>query len=260
MFPAPRWLWVAPLGAAISACAGSDASSLEPEHAIAPTLAVSVCAEGDEVVIPSTVPNKFDLQVTGTVTEAGMGPIDPCPDRGRLTMASRNSASDSLPQTTWLRIQSDAGRELLLALAAPGFAPSIHAGDALHVEAQSQTYAFAPSRGWLELRDGNGQLLFWYGESDRVDDLKTPDELQLSAGAVQARPAHPCMPIYEQKQLDVVVDGASGSIGWSEQGTVGDWLVTNFGVSEEVSMTSCPDFFISSASAAIWPRSASAPP
>jgi hypothetical protein len=244
-----RQLWAAPLCFTAFACAGSNSPA--PERAIDSTLAITVCADADEATIPSMSYGEFDLQSTGTVSEVGMGPADPCP-RGRLAMRSPLSAPDPFP-TTWFRIQPTQGSELLVAVAAPGFASSIQPGDVLRVAAQYRSRAWAPTNAWLELRDESGQLLFWYGEAGRVADLTTPAELQLSAGEVQARPSSLCFPVYEQKRLEVEIAGASGSIGWSEQGAVGDWLVTNFGISEEVSQSTCADAFIRSAAAAVWP-------
>lgn len=252
-----RWSCAAVLACSSFACAGKDEPGHEP--AIDSTLAVAVCADGDGVTSPGTNPSELGLQWNGTVSEVGTGLIAPCPSKGRLTMASLHSETPPLQPTTWLRIQSAERRELLLTISAPGFAPAIQVGDALRIEAQALDEGYSADNGWLELRDGNGQLLFWYGEADSVANLQTPHELQLSEGEVQAQPGAGWFPIYAQKRLDAEISGVSGSIGWSAQGAVGDWLVTNFGVSTQVAPSTCFDAFISSASAAIWPLSASAP-
>jgi hypothetical protein len=235
-------------------CLGACSSDDEQDSALDSTLAIAACADADWVTIRKTLSGEFALHSMGTVTEVGTGVAAPCFADARLRMGALASPLDAPQQFTWFRIQPIQRGEILLQVAAPGFASPIQSGDVIRVDAWSHPRSFGQGEGWLELRDESGRLLFWYGEAGRVAGLKTPEELQLSEGDVQARPSNDCVSSWEQKRLEAEVAGVSARIAWSEQAVVGDWLVSNLGVSVARSAT-CPDSSPTFASAALWPRS-----
>lgn len=248
--PLARWPCAALLCLGTLSCA-SDGGH---ETAITSMLAVAALADGDFVQIPRTAPDQLALRSMGTVTEVGSGLADVYPTQGRLTLGGLSAGYQTPQQVTWFRIQPIQRGEILLAFAAPGFAPPIRAGDVIRVEAWSHPSSYGGGEGWFELRDESGLLLFWYGEAGRVARLKTPEELQLSESDVQERGSDKCVPSWEQKRIDAAAAGVSASIGWSEQTAVGDWLVSNLGVSVAPTAT-CPDASGTFAAAAVWPLS-----
>jgi hypothetical protein len=184
----------------------------------------------------------------GTVLDVGVGDPPAGPFGPDLRLGNIFSM-----QASWLHIKSDNGKEGWIKLIAPGFLSQSQPGDIVRVTAH--VASFFAIEGWIELRDADGNLLFWYGEAQDVSALRIPEGplITLGEGAVQAEVGGECVPHWEQKQLQVELAGATASIGYGEQLALGGWWINNVGVDVQLSQATCPDASATSARAALWP-------
>jgi hypothetical protein len=242
--------------------------------ASARALDVALPALGACVQYPGDIERSFDihgpdLEFRGIVIERGSGVSAPWGDRAcpllgggdRRAFGAGSLSIDVVPelaQTSWIRLQAADDGEVVLAVVASGFAFPSDLGVAdfkLHTEA----VGFSPVRNWIEVRDEDGRLVLWIGTAGRVEALEPPAEIELRRGDVESTRSSQCIGSWDVHQLRASADGSEVSIADRRRAPVGTWQVTNGGVEVQTGATHCPDVFVASARAAIWPLSFAIP-
>jgi hypothetical protein len=283
---ARRPLGVALLAFACSGRLGGDSSVApvrtdpQPEpsrpglSASARALDVALPALGACVAYPGDIERSFDihgpdLEFGGLVLERGSGVAEPWGDGGcplvgggdRRAFGAGSLSIDDVPelaQTSWLRLQAANDGEVVLAVVASGFAFPSDLG-AADFKLHTEPIGFSPVRNWLEVRDEGGHLVLWIGTAGSVEALEPPAELELRRGDVESTRSSECIGSWNVHQLRASADGSEVSITDRRRAPVGAWQVTNGGVEIQTGASHCPDVFVASARAAIWPRSSAIP-
>jgi hypothetical protein len=210
-----------------------------------------------------------DLEMSGRVVAMGAGVPEPfdeegCPFGGVNTakLGDAYPSSDDAPQLaqiSWLRLASDDGEEVVVALIASGFAFTSPLGAQLTLRLHAERADFSPVPSWLELRDEAGGLVVWVATAGSVTDLNVPAELQLAQGAVEREHTGECVSSWNAYRLEARLGDVEVSIPGGARAALGPWHVTNGNVLVQTGDSRCNDAYVASASAAAWPHAASIP-
>jgi trypsin inhibitor len=230
---------------------------------------LGACVESPLVVRnPFNVPGG-DLAFEGTVRLVGAGLPEKagagsCPFAGEHTQSFGDGSPSSddataLAQISWVSIERDDGVDATLAVVASGFAFPARPGERLSFSLHTESPRFSPVRDWLEVRDASGALLLWIASAGDVAELRTPAELVLTRGDVDAQRSGQCVTAWTEHRLEASMSGIQASVASRERGVLGSYQLVNGSVLVQTGTSQCPDAFVAFAQAAMWPLAASVP-
>lgn len=121
------------------------------------------------------------------------------------------------------------------------------------VELEAPGFAALP-RQQLTVRSESGELLGWFGEAYKLEELHTPKELELSLGDVACFGQSSCSPKWAEYELRARVDGEDREQSFVHHETIvlGEYAVVHGGVYKDLEGARCPESGIDNASAGLW--------
>jgi hypothetical protein len=192
-----------------------------------------------------TADDGYAVALTGRVTSAGDGaPPDGCFDSGAV-VGTMPRPTD-VPFMWWFRAADTSGRAWTVGALAPQLSRPVAPGQLVSAEYQWSARGFSPTLGRLEVRDGNGSLLFWLGQGGDIPDLILPVEVAtLRRGDAQCLEREQCGS-WRGHDLVISTGTAEATLRYGRESVLGELRLVHGGYDLASSYTGCTDWYVAS--------------
>jgi hypothetical protein len=214
-----------------------------------PRVAACAVPEGGGVTGDS-----LGVTLSGRITQAGDGPVpDRCfAGRGLGNLADASEAAGAW----WFRAPDADGRVWTIGVVVPGPRP-VAAGQYVAVEYRASSGRYAPTVGWLEVRDATGTLVTWVGQGGDLPDLTLPGELAVTRGRPSCAARAACGG-WRGYDLQIVAGRTEAPLPYAREVTVDGLRVVHGGYELATSFSGCADWYVANVVLAVTGAGATA--